>query len=448
MFTHSHVYRTPLTSITAFALVLLLMLGSIPGIHAQTATPIASPDTRDSDDVLPPAWLEFGPDGRLIARVIVAADCPAIALDGIETAMAPRTRPSEAFPVVACEATVPFGVETASIVGQSLPIPDAPYARIAVIGDTGCRLDSWEGGSSYQACNDPTAWPFAQVAASVAAWQPDLIVHVGDYLYREDPCPASEPGCAGSPHGDNWPTWNADFFTPASALLGVAPWVFMRGNHETCARNAEGWFAHLDTRPYQPTCQQFTEPYVTTLNGLSLAVIDSAEAGDETPTPEETSEFKRQFERLAQLAPAGSWLVTHRPVHGILEGTRGEFEVETATFKDATGGTLPGAYALILSGHIHIAEAIAFEASSDRPPQLISGNSGTALDDIPTASPTAGQLGDPTVEDAETLSLFGFLTLEPDGGSWIATQRDATGLPIVGCLLDLPEILCGPAEPD
>jgi hypothetical protein len=440
--------RPTLTSCIALALTLVLLHGSIPGAHAQTGIPVASPISQDTHEQLPPAWLEFGPDGRLIARVIVAGECPPVLLDGLDVSMMPRTTPSDDFPVVACEATIPFGVAEAAIAGKPLPIPNAPYTRIAVIGDTGCRLDSWEGGSAYQACNDPQAWPFAQVAASVAAWQPDLIVHVGDYLYREDPCPASEPGCAGSPYGDNWETWNADFFAPASSLLGVAPWVFMRGNHETCARNPIGWFAYLDSRPYQSTCQQFTEPYVATLNGLSFAVVDSAEAGDETSTPEETSEFKRQFEQLAQLAPAGSWLVTHRPVHGILEGTRGEFEVETATFHDATGGTLPGDYALILSGHIHLAEAIGFEASSDRPPQLISGNSGTALDDIPTASPTAGQLGDPTVEDAETLSSFGFLTLEPDGDNWIATQRDANGLPIVGCLLDLPEMICGPAEFD
>ena len=66
-------------------------------------------------------------------------------------------------------------------------------------------------------------------------------------------------------------------------------------------------------------------------------------------------------------------------------------------------------------GHIHVAETIAFDESSDRPPQLISGNAGTALDDIPTASPTAGELGDPAVTEAETLSAFGFMTIEPDG---------------------------------
>jgi hypothetical protein len=444
----SPIHRVSLASAVTVALTLLLIVGAIPAAQAQTATPVASPVPAEADETLPPAWLAFGPNGRLIARVIVAADCPFILFDGFATAMMPRTPPSADFPVVACEATVPFGVEEASIAGQPLPIPDSPYSRIAVIGDTGCRLDAWEGGSAYQACNDPAAWPFAQVAASVAAWEPDLIIHVGDYLYREDPCPDSEPGCAGSPHGDTWATWNADFFSPASALLDVAPWVVMRGNHETCARNAKGWFHYLDPRPYPAECQRFTEPYVAALNGLSLAVVDSAEAGDQTSTPEETAQYQRQFDLLAQLAPAGSWLVTHRPVHGILEGQHGEFEVENASYQDATGGTLPGEYALVLSGHIHLAEAIAFEPSSNRPLQIISGNSGTALDDIPTASPTAQQLDDPTVAEAETLSSFGFLTLEPEGDHWVATQRNADGIPLTGCLLAIPEMTCGPTESD
>lgn len=448
MGTRTRAGRNALASSRALGLVVLLTLGSIHGVFAQPATPVAIPAAAPDSQPVPPAWLEFGPDGLLLARVIVAGDCPPILLDGRASAMAPRATSIDAFPVTACEAAVPFGVDAASISGQSLPIPDAPFVRIAVIGDTGCRLNDWEGHGIYQACNDPQAWPFAQVAASVAAWEPDLIIHVGDYLYRESPCPASEPGCAGSPHGDNWATWNADFFSPASSLLGVAPWIFMRGNHETCGRNPEGWFRFLDPRPYQAQCQHFTEPYVAPLNGLSLGVIDSAEAGDETTTAEENAQYKRQFDLLAELAPAGAWLVTHRPVHGILEGPRGEFEVENAAYQGATGGAIPGDYALVVSGHIHLAEAVGFEATAGRPAQLISGNAGTALDDIPTASPTAGQLGDPTVEEAETLSSFGFLTLEPDGESWIATQRDADGTPLRGCSLDLPEMTCGPAEAD
>ena len=34
-----------------------------------------------------------------------------------------------------------------------------------------------------------------------AAQKPDLVIHVGDYYYRETPCPAGEAKCAGSPFG-------------------------------------------------------------------------------------------------------------------------------------------------------------------------------------------------------------------------------------------------------
>jgi hypothetical protein len=249
-------------------------------------------------------------------------------------------------------------------------------------------------------------------------------------------------GCQGNPHGDNWATWDADFFTPAASLLGAAPWVFMRGNHETCERNPLGWFRFLDPRRYQPSCQRFTEPYVMALNGLSLAVIDSAEAADTSDTPEETAEYTRQFDVLAEMAPPGSWLVTHRPVWGILEGKASEFEVENATYAAATGDSLKADYGLVLSGHIHVAESIAFDESSQRPPQLVSGNAGTALDEIPTASPTAGELGDPAVTEAETLSAFGFMTLEPEKDVWFATQRDKDGNPLLECVLDLDHISC------
>lgn len=424
----------------------MLAVGTL-GATAQQATPAATPVESGAENalLLPPAWLEFGPGGQLLARVIANGSCPPLTLDGRVTTMTTRSSASDAFPVLGCEAIVPYGVLDASVGSQQLPLPTGPFTRIAVIGDTGCRLNDWE--KEYQACNDPAAWPFSEVASSVAAWQPDLIVHVGDYLYRESPCPASGVDCAGSPHGDNWATWDADFFAPVSPLLGQAPWIFMRGNHETCGRNPQGWFRFLDPYPYQVACQTFTEPYVAPLNGFTFAALDSAAAADEDDTPEEAKEYARQFGLLAEIAPEGSWLITHRPVWGILEGKSGEFDVENATYEAASRGSLEAEFGLVLSGHIHLAEALSFTESSARAPQLIAGNSGTALDNIPTASPTAGQLGDPDVEEAETLSSFGFLTLEPSGLHWTATQRDATGAPLLDCLLALPEIACAkPAE--
>jgi hypothetical protein len=50
------------------------------------------------------------------------------------------------------------------------------------------------------------------------------VIHVGDYLYREDPCPAAaQAQCGGTPSGDNYGAWNADFFKPAAKLLAAAP---------------------------------------------------------------------------------------------------------------------------------------------------------------------------------------------------------------------------------
>jgi hypothetical protein len=53
-------------------------------------------------------------------------------------------------------------------------------------------------------------------------------------------------GCKGSPYGDNWDTWKADFFKPAAPLLAVAPWIATRGNHEICARAGLGFMLFLD----------------------------------------------------------------------------------------------------------------------------------------------------------------------------------------------------------
>jgi hypothetical protein len=437
---------SPRVALATAVSVLFLVLSGLPAASSQLGTPVASPEPAEPATALPPAWLEFGPEGRLIARVIVESDCPRLVADGIEVEMSRRAPESDAFPVVACEATVPFGTLTASILDQELALPEGPIRRIAVIGDTGCRVNAWE--KKYQACNDPEAWPFAQVAEAVSAWDPDLIVHVGDYLYRESPCPPDMVGCQGNPHGDNWATWDADFFTPAASLLGSAPLIFMRGNHETCDRNPAGWFTFLDPRRYQPACQRFTEPYVIPLRGPSFAVIDSAEAADESDTPEETAEYTREFDLLAEIATPGSWLVTHRPVWGILEGKGREFDVENATYAASSGDSLKADYALVLSGHIHVAETIAFDETSDRRPQLISGNAGTALDDIPTASPTAGELGDPTVAQAETLSAFGFMTIEPDEDAWVATQRDMHGNPLLDCIIVATTLSCGAPSAD
>jgi hypothetical protein len=158
------------------------------------------------------------------------------------------------FPVSACEYQLPSGATSAVVAGQSLPVPKANPMKIVVIGDTGCRLQTDNG---MQSCNDPnpnnsdTPYPFATIAALAAAQNPDLVLHVGDYAYRDNECPAGLGyNCGGSPWGFGWDTWEADLFVPGAPLLAAAPWIMTRGNHEQCNRAGQGWYRFLDTQPF------------------------------------------------------------------------------------------------------------------------------------------------------------------------------------------------------
>jgi phosphodiesterase/alkaline phosphatase D-like protein len=80
---------------------------------------------------------------------------------------------------------LPSGITSAVVDGLPLPLPKTYPQRLVVVGDTGCRLKDEE---AFQACHDAQAWPFESIARSAARWRPDLVIHLGDYLYRESPC--------------------------------------------------------------------------------------------------------------------------------------------------------------------------------------------------------------------------------------------------------------------
>jgi Calcineurin-like phosphoesterase len=215
------------------------------------------------------------------------------------------------YAVRTCEARLPRRAKRVALAGQRLPPPADRPRRIVVVGDTGCRLKAVDG---FQACNDPRAWPFARVARSIARWRPDVVIQVGDYLYREEPCPQGNRGCEGSPFGQNWPTWDADFFTPAAPALRAAPWLFVRGDHELCSRAGPGWFRFLDPRPMSASCQDLTEPYSVNLAGVRMLVLDTALANDRPPRNPDP--YVSQFAALRAMAGANAWLLAHKPMWG------------------------------------------------------------------------------------------------------------------------------------
>jgi hypothetical protein len=388
-------------------------------------------------------WVQLTGDGPELRLVTPAARCPEARLDGRPVAMQQRAASDEAFPVTVCQLPVPAGVRRAAIGDWIAPLPAGEPRRILIFGDTGCRLK----GAAVQACNDPRQWPFALISRRAAEQKPDLVIHVGDYYYRESPCPAGVAGCAGSPHGDNWTTWDAEFFDPASPLLGVAPWVFVRGNHESCKRGGPGWFRLLDSAPAQKTCPADSAPFELRLGKLNLFVTDSADAEDQAAPQEAVDRYQRQLDALGEgLTRGQGWLLTHRPIWAMVPvaqlGPLGAAEVAiNRTLQEAVRGRALGGVQMVVAGHIH--HFASYDFGPDRPAQLVAGTGGDIGEPGDSPKLTSSR---PTIDglEAEGFSFerYGYLLLDRDGADWNGVFRDLDDKVLATCRLHERRLSC------
>ena len=323
-----------------------------------------------------------------------------------------------------CETVLPYGFKTATIDGVDLKLPVLFPNTILVMADTGCRMAGAlaANGGNQQNCSSPTAFPWAFLASWEATFKPDLIVHVGDWFYRDTNCNNTFPGCldATSPNyetwGDTFDSWNADVLFPAAPLLAVAPWVMTRGNHESCGRGARGWYALLDPYPYKyanVSCApsspstpangvathtaDFEPSYVVPAGGVNFLVHDSSLANDSAVTTALAQNYDLDLTNLINAVGPNSINVfaTHKPSFGLTYGAQGTAAAPDDTAGDYTeqavvaGGTyaasafangVPANIGLFLSGHIHQFEYINFADTAHYAPQLIVGVGGTLLD--------------------------------------------------------------------
>ena len=464
-------------SLLGWSLVLLAAgLGASPAVAAPTAGFAMT------------SYVLLGDDGARVARAITReAVCPSMLVDGRPAAMAPRapaetiaqrqtisssadSKPS-VFDGLVCEATLPAAARIASVGGRNLPLPPAVIRRIVVIGDTGCRIKILDNAS--QDCNDPKAYPFAQVAASAARWRPDLVVHVGDFLYRENACAPGNAGCAGTPWGYGADAWRADFFGPAEPLLTVAPLALARGNHESCTRAGQGWWRYLDPHDYVPgrdcndpaydTIGDFTDPYAVPLgDNAQLIFFDSSDTPGKALAEGDirAAHYREAYAKIAVLAAGAphSILVNHHPVFGFAakEGKDGA----GVSLSPGNGGLqsvfgalnpryLPAGIDLSLAGHIHVWEALSF--SSDHPAQIVAGFSGTLEDIVPLpatlpadATPAKGAV---VKAFSSWVDGFGFMTLERRGDdAWHVEVHDVQGAVVNTCEIRGKDVACALAQ--
>lgn len=414
-------------------------------------------------------YVVLGAQGPVARAVIpagttgLAPTCPAIMVDGNSQTMSLRAAPDTNFPILVCEFAL-GSAKSATIGGQPLPLPPTKNLKsIAAFGDTGCRLkadknaalaardtdeaDEIDENGKFQDCNNTDDWPFAPMSATIAKAKPDLVVHVGDYLYRESACPSGDQGCEGSPHGDNWQTWAADFFTPAAPLLQAAPWIVVRGNHEICKRAGVGYARLLDPTPANgttpPACVDLIDQYTVAVGGHAVIVLDSSVAPDDCPKSGcDSKPYEDQFK--AMNPAAGSWLVTHRPIWGFTN-SKGELGIRNMTLQAALAkwnGVPPKGIELVLSGHIHLWEALSF--ADKRSPQFVLGDGSTKLAHKISEELVGQKVGGTTVAAAATEHRFGYtiFVLSKKGKYWNATFYDTTGEPKLACKVRPTKATC------
>jgi hypothetical protein len=418
--------------------VLAVLVLIAPGaVLAQTARPSPSPVRA--------AWVQMTGAGAEARAAATGSECPEAEVDGRLRLMSVRVAVTPSFPMV-CSLPLSAGARSVSVGGQSLAVPARAIRRIVVLGDTGCRIQGWE----VQACNDARAWPFATVARLAAAQNPDLVIHVGDYYYRTNACPPDKAAaCAGSPFGDRWDTWAAEFFDPARPLLQAAPWVLARGNHESCDRGGRGWYVLLDAGPAPAGCVNLSAPFVVHAGDLNLFVIDSADAADLASSRAKTEDIASQLDHLGAALDQGTgWIVTHRPIWGLVPiarvGPIGPLEVSiNSSEQQAVKGRSLNGVQMIVSGHIHHFSALTFGPA--RPAQLIVGTGGDVGEPADTPRFYGGKdYLDGMDADTFSFSRYGYYVMDKTGEDWVGAFHDADDIVRANCRLHARALTCTP----
>ena len=202
-----------------------------------------SGDAPDIHDHLPITYVVMGDLGVAIPRVIVDTnqDCPEMLVSTSATisevptvtvrAIGDFTLP-HAFPIKVCQAVLETDEQKIAwnneelrfnLTGTDAPSPNVQIpldpAKFLLIGDTGLRVKPTDVGlgecssgpqvygvhqcpfnfseadlnstvdGEFQGLDD---WPFRTVQSIAAQMDPDIVLHVGDYMYRQAPCPEAK----------------------------------------------------------------------------------------------------------------------------------------------------------------------------------------------------------------------------------------------------------------
>lgn len=457
---------------------LLLSLGVVAPSQAATFTikPVAytlvAPATESASGLIARVVL---PSGSNCPSLITYAGGANVASTPMTVRPVPRNTGSAFTPVVVCEVAVPVGVDGRGLIvtgtNTDLLVPTAINAvsDIGIIGDTGCRV----GKKHTQDCNSATAWPLASFANAMSGANPDVVIHLGDYMYITSTCGVKEaedcgafmPPPANAPFVGNAGQIMDNVLIPMTPLFNTAPLLMMRGNHEGCTGDGNAYFyffdAHFGTsnscspasagkhaktpRTLQPTW--WADMPLVSGGNLRAVVVDSTYGWDTAVSPWAKKLHPGFVAAQAAVKPGSqNWLLVHRPVFGITSKSIANNFSKTNTawisrdVTDASKGELNG-FNAIFSGHMHLAQSVQVPG---QPGQLVLGNGGTSLDPKKGyVKPKSGPM--PPYKTASswwTKVKFGFgvATWNPTGSWNVAIQGESGELG--GCTLTGSSVQC------
>lgn len=339
-----------------------------------------------------------------------------------------------------CQASLPKDTAVVRSTNGIINIPTSPQ-KIVIMGDTGCRLRNQNGKGPIQNCDDDKEWPFSRLMRSAEKENADLIIHVGDYHYRES-CtdPVKCKNFQGT-LGYGYKPWAADFLTPAGNVLRQKPWIFGRGNHEDCNRAHEG-FNKLLSPVGEEACVDAQETRYTSFGDFLIVNFDNASVDDKPIEMKSEAgkalraRYKKMVETIDARPEKEVWLIIHRPIWGLAPSWSGPGVSPVNINMEAIVRELPlpKKVKMVYAGHIH-----AFQiAQGNHPPEMIIGESGTALDYFSAEAMKLVPAGH-TVFPAD----HGYALLEKDvNGKWKASIKSYDGETDFVCRISEPGIPC------
>jgi hypothetical protein len=335
--------------------------------------------------------------------------------------------------------------------------------KIILVGDTGCRLKESKGGTvSYQNCDNLQEWPWPVVATEMAKENADLIVHLGDYHYREE-CNSSTPLCEKlkATVGYHWRAWEEDFFRPVAMASLSAPWLFVRGNHEDCKRAHEGFLTLMTGKNFNlkdgSGCKErlpvefYEFENVTLINWDNSAMNDKGQWSDDFTQ----SIFNQLIEIKSKVYshPEKNFiLLAHKPLFAFVPLQEEYIVVNEQLLNIWNKIVMPNNLSIIASGHIHNFQ---LAKSAKLPLQIVSGHGATSLDPFTLTStidstvaklksiPAAKEIGFDFFTTTTNAQHFGYVVMEEQkDASWKIIAKNVFDKNKVECTSGVSKLNC------